>query len=154
MDLAVNRFRRITVLAASLVLLAATVTITADRADAAAPAPTNFWLSLTADPSTGDCVAELHWTEGKGRIFVQMTLFRDVNGTNQFQSSHATKVSTSGDPRGSKTMTHTLSTLPAGGGDGQILDINIKTAKGKGGAFGDQIGWVSMIGTGETATCG
>ena len=155
MNLALNHPRRVTVLATILILLAATVTISAEPADAAAPAPTSFSLSLTADPTTGECVGELTWTEGKGQIYVQMTLFRNVNGNNEFQSSHATKVSTSGDPRRSKTMTHTFSApLPFGGGDGQMLDITIKTAKGKNGASGDLIKFVSMIGTGLTETCG
>jgi len=154
MNLALTHPRRITVLAAILILLAATVTISAEPADAAAPAPISFSLTLSADPNTGECVGELQWAEGKGQIYVQMLLFRDVNGNNEFQASFAGKVSTSGDPRGSRVMTHTFSTLLNGGGDGQILDITIKTAKGKNGASGDPIGVVSMMLSGETASCG
>ncbi len=155
MSLAVNRPRRSTVLAACLVLLAALVTISADRAQAAAPPPTSFTLSLTADPTTEECVGELSWEEGRGQIYVQMLLFRDVDGVMELQSSFSTKVSTAGDPRGSKYFTHTFaSPLPKGGGDGHKLDITISTAKGKGGAFGEQIKFVSTLGTGETFTCG
>ncbi|MCZ6611022.1 MAG: hypothetical protein O6941_00175, partial [Planctomycetota bacterium] len=70
MSLAVNRPRRSTVLAACLVLLAALVTISADHAEAAPPPPTNFSLSLTADLTTGECVGELSWEEGRGQIYV------------------------------------------------------------------------------------
>ena len=155
MSLAVNRPRRSTVLAACLVLLAAMVTISADHAEAAPPPPTSFSLSLTADPTTGECVGELSWEEGRGQIYVQMLLFRDFRGVMEWQSSFATKVSTAGDPRGSKTLTYTFaSPLPKGGGDGQKLDITISTAKGKGGASGDPIKFVSMLGTDETVTCG
>ncbi len=152
MSLAVNRPRRSTVLAACLVLLAALVTISADHAEAAPPPPTSFTLSLTAD-QTGECVGELRWEEGRGQIYVQMNLFRDVDGAMEWQSSFATKVSTAGDPRGSKALTFTFaSPLPEGGGDGQKLDITISTAKGKGGAFGDQLIFVSLLGTVEYVT--
>lgn len=155
MSLAVNRPSRSSVLAACLVLLAAMVMISADHAEAAAPSPTSFSLSLTADPTNGECVGELSWEEGRGQIYVQMVLFRDVDGVMEWQSSFATKVSTAGDPRGSKTLTYTFaSPLPKGGGDGQKLDITITTAKGKGGASGDPIDFVSMLGTDETVTCG
>ncbi len=155
MSLAVNRPRRSTVLAACLVLLAVIVTISADHAEAAPPPPTSFSLSLTADLTTGECVGELSWEEGRGQIYVQMLLFRDVDGVMEWQSSFATKVSTAGDPRGSKTLTYTFaSPLPKGGGDGQKLDITISTAKGKGGASGDPISFISMLRTDETVTCG
>ncbi len=154
MSLAINRPRRSTVLAVCLVVLAALMTISADHAEAAAPPPTSFSLSLTADPTTGECVGVLRWEEGRGQIYVQMLLFRDVDGV-EWQSSFTTKVSTAGDPRGSKALTYTFaSPLPKGGGDGQKLDITISTAKGKGGAFGDPINFVSMLGTDETVTCG
>ncbi len=155
MSLAVNRPRRSTVLAVCLVVLAASVTISADHAEAAAPPPTSFSLSLTGDPATGECVGALSWEEGRGQIYVKMVLFRDVDGGIEWQSSFATKVSTAGDPRGSKTLTFTFaSPLPEGGGDGQKLDITISTAKGKGGASGDSINVVSMLGTDETFACG
>jgi hypothetical protein len=154
MNLAANLPRRSTVLAACLVLLATMVTISANHAEAAAPAPVNFSLSLTADPISGNCVGQLSWEEGRGQIYVQMLLFRDVGGTNQYQSSYAGKVSTSGDPRGSKTFAHTFTSFLSSGGEGQMLDITISTAKGKGGASGDPITFVSMMTTGETATCG
>ena len=154
MNPVLNRPRRITVLSACFALLVAMVMISAERADAAAPAPINFAISLTADPTTSECVAQLTWDEGHGQIYVQMVLFRDVGGTMELQSSHASKVSTAGDPRGSKAMTHTfVSPLLQGGGDGQVLDVTISTAKGKNGASGDPIGWVSMMGI-STATCG
>ena len=140
MNLAVNRPRRSVIIASCLVILAATVTISADHAGAVVPAPTNFSISLTADTGTGDCVGALSWQEGRGQIYVQMILFRDVGGIMHYQSSFAGKVSTSGDPRGSKALTYTFPST--GAGDYQ-LDVTISTAKGKGGAYG-RLDWICL----------
>ena len=141
---------RPTTVGVALVLIVVMVVVSTGRADAAPP-PTNFAMTLTADPGTGECVAQLTWEEGKGQIYVEMLLFADDG---RLQARHAQKVSTSGDPRGSKSLTHVFAApLAYGAGSGQVLDITISTARGKGGASGEMIGWVSMIATEQSVTC-
>jgi hypothetical protein len=140
--------RRVEALLVALALIVSIVVIVAERADAAPP-PTSYALSLTADPITGDCVAELSWEGGKGQIYIQMILF---NGASDPVASHSQKISTAGDPRGSQSLTHTFN--PPGGTQPHVLDVTVKTAKGRWGASGDTLQTISMIGTGETVDCG